>query len=332
MEEAVFESGLNTTLATQTANASAAASSALASMNGSGPVVFNSIYEEYNVSPETCTVSVESVNVVFTQGSGLSEVNLVISEGPSMEDVTSVTKETSEYSAVSHPDGPDGPWSGYGTYTTVESGPGGWWNEPTISLPSYECSYLTDFDNECDLSIWAGQTNEGNGGNGIAQAGADAELVCVFADGGCTAHYFGWYEFYDSSSPGTVTCFDVSPGNDISASSFYEGGTYYVSVDDMTTGESCGASKSSWMGAPNYGMLEAEQPVVNGVTLETPKFSFFTYQGVCIGGAPIYGCDLPAETPKVEWTGVAHLNLGSWSYDTNTSCVPDTTCWSDSWT
>jgi hypothetical protein len=137
------------------------------------------------------------------------------------------------------PNGTSGNWSGYvdknykstGTFTSVAAT----WNVPAVAASPNDCSAGTFATGEGLAGFWVGL--DGSGDGTVEQTGTAVE--CYKG----SASYWDWYEMYPNPP---VVLGSVNPGDEISASVAFSGGTYFVTIKDITSG----ASNSEWNPCP----------------------------------------------------------------------------------
>jgi len=110
-------------------------------------------------------------------------------------------------------------WSGYAvTGSSFTSAKGSW------TVPTANCSGVSGSQY---ASFWVGL--DGFNSNSVEQTGTDSDCV------GTRPSYYAWYEFYPHPSF-QISGLTVSPGNQMSASVVYSGGTFTLTITNVTTG------------------------------------------------------------------------------------------------
>jgi hypothetical protein len=241
--------------------------------NGSEPRLnYSGEFVDSNVSTATCTVTPESVNVVFTVTEYGKTTSLILAENPSLTKVVNASVQIP---------GPSYGKTGWNGWDFVTPGKTAFaeFSLPTASVPS-NSSHCGGA--ECIVAVWGGLTNQAGGSNGyIAQGGASLWMVCskdIFGQWHCPVSYSGWYEWADSP-PVTCTSFTPVPGNLISNLVTYNTTTnsYSITIEDISKSKSCTAlSPSNFsMGSPQYGNFIIEDPG-NAPHPPLAQFSSFT--------------------------------------------------------
>ena len=224
---------------------------------------FNSIFQiDKGTSPyPTCTEKVENYNVVFTlhNSTGGWAGYLVITESQNLAVIGSSYQLQRVVSTQYY-----GNWAGF----EFEGNTGAtqaiylsesYYTQPTISYPTYGCSYAGG--NECNISVWTGLEDTLGATDGkLAQAGSDA--FCPVSNSACsTTVYYGFYQTGASSS--SVLCTTGSGGLNISGGdsifAYTENGVAYggssseysFGITDNSNSESCIASNVSYSSLPS---------------------------------------------------------------------------------
>ncbi len=247
------------------------------------------------VSPATCGISVQSVNVVFSlqNSSGFAGFLVVSENATTLFPVSSQLQLNPPKSSSSVS---SGNWAGYEVYNSatrpivqyVSSD----FNQATPSYPSTGCAdYYT-----CSMSTWVGLENSAGASNGnLAQDGTWAECV----NSGCTPTYVAWYEMLPG---GAISCtgsnsVDIRGGDSIYASTineaFYGSGysntLYDFYILDANTGTGCITTGNSYsqMSKPTYGVFIEENNEVCGAIncASLPQFGSITFTGAEIGSS-----------------------------------------------
>lgn len=272
------------------ANESSAYSAATQETSGSATIEFNGVAIVGNANTTQCKINSQSYQVAYT---------LVNSTGPKGQLSIWVNQTTGSVtsSALDWQANPSTSatyqWTGYTTKSKILSGysPTGTWAAWTgfgVSQAESNCGATIVTPGVCQISFWGGLTNESGGGNGIAQSGILASVVCVFVvyEFICSPSYVGWYEFYSSSSSSPVNCLSFSSPNDDLASfiDFTGSNEYTATIEDLTTGKYCDASSSMSMGAASYSQwqVESSSNLVGGI-LDIPAFNFWFTSNIAEG-------------------------------------------------
>jgi hypothetical protein len=137
-------------------------------------------------------------------------------------------------------------WSGYAV--TGPSGSVSFVNGSWI-VPKASCTSATTYS-----SFWVGI--DGYSSSTVEQTGTDSDCSSG------TAHYYAWYEFYPAASA-QISGFAVSPGDIITASVTYNGGSSFTtSIKDVTKGETFSTSGSVSNAARSSAEWIVERPEV----------------------------------------------------------------------
>jgi len=298
---------------------------------------FNSVFEiaETVVPYPTCTVEVESVNVVFAlhNSTGGWAEYLVITENPSLASIGSTTQTQAMYSTNTYEN-----WAGYEVSGnsqaswTVEYAYS-YWTQPT---PTYPTSGGCGSAGVCNVDTWVGlEDAHGATNSQLDQDGIWAN--CTPSGTTCTDSYTAWYESLIAGgliqcTPSTGGSVAVNGGDTIYAQTVndaYNGGsssTYDFEVTDTTDSpaQSCIASITgdTGMTAPIYGdfMTETGETTVNGyyeplAGFSTDGFYFASMYVQQIGSFSHidtlypYGSNMENYCP----TGVLNVGVGSLS-------------------
>ncbi len=245
----------------------------LKSATAGSTLEFNSIFHllTNSLTAGTCTLSLQSVNVVF----GMSNGSLaVVSENPTSTQVIGVSLQTPHYKFGLN----SNTWTGYeyhnSTGTTDAS-----WTQPSAAS---QCPQFT----QCIAAFWVGQTAlKGGGASGDTKEGIDqAGSVANVSRGYCctVTSYYAWYEFFPAYP---VNCFGISSGDTIYAGAYYSGGYNWAYAEDGTNNNVCTTSSQMAMGSPSYSQFIAEEPSGSDTA---PDFNSMTFTSSEIGGTGIY--------------------------------------------
>ena len=266
-------------------------------VSGRFSYVESSIYYTWSFDPSTCEIiSLDSVNAVFSIFDSGSFVNyIVITENPTISNVTDVTTQMPSYHRNSPNNNPA--WSGYEFYgsATRKSVPlledYSTWYVPTASQ-----NYRTDCESPiCYLSVWVGLTHDIGGNTGgcnggcIVQGGIDASLDC--SSGSCGSPvYTAWYEFLPNPTVSCAPSMPISAGQEVETwvtNQAEQGGSsnlYQVYLYDYSTGKSCSTAwTNSPMGVSYFGQFIAERPPCSSGPpcgyYQLPQFTKVTMSG-----------------------------------------------------
>ncbi len=299
-------SGVNTSLAIQTALSTPTYAIALATQGQSSFLSFNSVFDLFSLNMTSCSAVVTSVDVVFSANNMTSAENLVAAEIPSSYSVSDVTSQSTSVGAIQHT-----PylWGGWEMPIPSSYSPYAQWTVPILSAPpgcpplGITCPY--------GFTIWVGQTVIPGGLSWISQTGTDQRGVAICFVFYCTwsAASGAWYEFYPANG---VATFGVNSGDSISAYSTYSGGTYGVDTVDLTSGHGYYAS-AQHSGAPAYAQFTSENDQVAGVNLDPPNFGSVTIQGEMKISSSSYLYDLLVLNPY-PYTSATHISVGNIVY------------------
>jgi hypothetical protein len=300
-----LESKIDTTAAVHNAERSTLLESLAVRLNPGGGFTYSTTFFLWDFG-ESCKQTLQSVNVVFTLfGSASPSLRLVVTETPADLTVDGISIEmNAARSAVAE-------WSGWYLYSSGE--PGGSWKVPTLSMASQCISY------GCDVDLWIGQTNEYGGTNGIAQTGTDSYVEEI---PGCCTYFtqYAWYEFWPA---GTQTCFNVNPGDSVSATTEYLGSDeYYTYLSDGTSGHSCSSTATMSMGSPTYANFIEEQQTDPscGCLYGTPPFTQVLFNQLGIGSN-----DDLLDYSHYQFTNSADVTVGPLEFG-GMGCVAEWSC------
>jgi len=112
-------------------------------------------------------------------------------------------------------------WSGYAVTGSGFTSAKGSWTVPTANCSGVSGSQYAAF--------WVGI--DGFTSTTVEQTGTDSDCS------GSRPNYYAWYEFYPHPSI-QISSLPVSPGNQMSASVTYSGGTFKITITNVTTGRS----------------------------------------------------------------------------------------------
>ncbi len=270
----VIASQTNSSAAFAFASSTGQYAEAAASAGAGSAVSENSVYEleEFNLS--TCSVLLNSVHAVYEVQNATGSWELDLSENPQLTMVSSLSIHQVFQSFTA------GLWNGWAV-ASPSSPAWGNWNIPQVGVPASVPNCGHSAVNYCDLGIWVGQTNQYGGTNGISQVGTDQLITCtqVLWWWDCSESYTAWYEFSPAIDP--VTCYSASAGDDISATTSYNGSSHKYSVQavDFNNNQACSSTSPTnfTMGSPLYGNWIAEDPVINGGNPTLSGFHNFTF-------------------------------------------------------
>jgi hypothetical protein len=257
------------------------AASTLALFDKGYNVSFNSLANQFSWNT-SCSVTVQSVNVVYDLVSKAANYTLSIGLNPSLTAVTVVTVYPAQVasgsicltsSGCNHVN-----WVGPEYYDSAGiAGSGATWSVPSIvGSGGAQCT--------CQFIEWTGLASQAYGHGGDAQAGTTSGCYAP-----CSSYYYAyWYDFPTTNlfpctndpslSGGASVGTDVYPGS---------GYTYYFAdVYDYTHSVGCdGQSPQNYMGKAFYVEFMGEQnygPI--------PQFSTLTFSGAdyCDTGCSTY--------------------------------------------
>jgi hypothetical protein len=316
--------------AAQTANLSNAYTVAANELPSSLQISYNSVAVVGNANLSRCTFSGQNYEVAYNLvGPGASVGQLSIWVSP----ITGLVTNSALTYQADPPKSSTGQWTGYETkspsitgYTpsvTYSS-----WTGFGVSQAESNCGATVISPGICEISFWGGLTAEGGGGNGIAQSGVNAAVLC---DGylfgiSCSSGYAGWYEF-SPSNPNNCLSFS-SPHDDLYSYVQYQGSNnYYAIIWDLTSGNYCQGSASMSMGAPSYSqwMLESDSNGVGGI-LDIPNFNFWFTSAISSG----YPYSLAGYVASE--TDVPNVSIGSMDYNTGACAGDYYSCFQTWWT
>jgi hypothetical protein len=254
----------------------------------------NSVYVSMELDPQSCTMSVGNVTVVLSDNGSTAGSQLTIIEDDSMSDVLGSTASSASILA-----GPSAPWTGYEFSVSASPAFAAWYVPYITHNEGNHCGGGVYYTGECAFEIWFGQTNAPGGATGIAQGGTALLMACewtLLSGWTCPLTYENWYSFYNPNNPQPIVVLPgtVNPGDLVDGLTEYNSSNHVYSeeVNDETANRyDFISSPAGFMGAPNYGEFESEDPVtVNDSTpLPVEDFSNFTPE---IGdpGGHTYGC------------------------------------------
>lgn len=153
-------------------------------------------------------------------------------------------------------------WSGYavtGTAGSVTNALGSW------TVPSVTCTSTSSY-----AAFWVGI--DGFTSSTVEQTGTMSQ--CQRG----SPSYYAWYEFYPGPLT-TITSIPVSPGNSISAGVSYSGGTFTVTITDVTTGKTFSTSQRVGSAQRSSAEWIAEAPSSGSTILPLANFGT-SYFGV----------------------------------------------------
>ncbi len=111
-------------------------------------------------------------------------------------------------------------WSGYAVTGSSFTSAKASWVVPKATCTSSGDQYA---------SFWVGL--DGYSSTTVEQTGSDSDCV------GTKPSYYAWYEFYPHPSF-RITSLTIKPGDSMSASVTYSGGSFTLTIKDVTTGKS----------------------------------------------------------------------------------------------
>lgn len=273
VDKKLYSGGLS--IDTVRATALAISNSEFKSRTSGYEVAFHSIFYISNFDTATCSVTLETVNVVHSLfKNGQYVKNLIVTENPELTTVLSVWEFEGIFASSTQY---YGNWAGYETYVgSYPSTTNIWqtkasWNVPSISIPDLGCNNV-----HCDLSIWTGLTDSLGASSGkLARGGTDSGIFCF---GGCSWFYYSWYEFLPNSAQscgnGSVAVGD-SITTTVSLQGFVTGGAlYYINVKDNTKGTACGTTNSVYsLTSPTVAEFISERPNIGFSPARLPQFT-----------------------------------------------------------
>jgi hypothetical protein len=171
-------------------------------------------------------------------------------------------------------------WSGYAvTYangTTAFSNVGGSWVEPTATCSGNQ---------QQDASFWVGIDGFQKTAKTVEQIGTDSDCnkATKKVPGGPT--YYAWWELYPKLPVNLSSAtFPVTPGDTMTASVVRSGGSFTLTIQDITTGRTFSAPGETPTTTPAGSSAEwiAESP-----TSKLADFGIVSFFGAAADGAPI---------------------------------------------
>jgi hypothetical protein len=115
-------------------------------------------------------------------------------------------------------------WSGYAVIGSDFTQVRGSW-----IVPAVDCSGAAN----SSVSFWVGI--DGWSSSTVEQTGTDSDCD------GLTPTYYAWYQFYPRLGV-TIASVSVKPGDQMSASVYYDGAKFFIEMTNQSTGESYGTS------------------------------------------------------------------------------------------
>lgn len=250
-------------------------SSQLEAVTSRGVAMFYSIFHlsQMSVSAGSCTLVLESVNVVFTLSNGSLAI---VSENPNSTKVLGLSLQTppKDFAASN--------WAGYEYNQASTNVVKAVWTQPTVTSAQANNCPVTN----CAVGFWVGEAAQSGGANGVDQTGTAIDVSCgIF---GCSVSgNYAWYEYYGGTNGGPpVTCFSTSSGDSILAGVQYSGGYNTWTIQDSTNGQVCNGGKPMSMGQPYYSEFMAE----DGCSYPgcATDFGSMTFSSATIGSTGIY--------------------------------------------
>jgi hypothetical protein len=151
-------------------------------------------------------------------------------------------------------------WSGYGAETNLNTPAS---NVVTAVSGSWIVPKVTGNTNAFS-SVWVGI--DGFSSNSVEQLGTEQDT----SRSGAT-FYSAWWEMFPNPSI-TITSMTISPGDSISASVTYSGGSFTLSMTDNTTGQSFSTTQSSAIAQRSSAEWIVEAPSSGGRILPLANF------------------------------------------------------------
>jgi hypothetical protein len=274
---------MGTALATTSASASAATHPARAAQPGAAHTI------TVTLRTAAGTRTVKTVAVPTAVRSGGTALHLIKPGTP-----------LSAHSGIRHQEESTN-WSGYaadsGTYTSVSAS----WVEPTG-----HCTSATRYS-----SFWVGL--DGFSSSTVEQTGTDTDCV------GGSPQYYGWYETYPN--PSFSFGDTVNPGDTMSASVTYEGGSSFeYTLADETQGWSVSTQQTESGAALSSAEVITEAPccTASGGILPLADFGTVNFSNSEVDGSPI-GDSAPVQIIMVDNSGRVKDTVSSLSNNENFS-------------
>lgn len=297
-------SGVNNSLAVQSALSTPNYLSSLAEIGQSTSLSFNSVFNLFSLNVTSCSAVLASVNVVFSASSTTSSENLVAVENPIAYNVTAITTQSSwAIQADNYL------WGGYEMPIPSSYSPYAQWTVPILSAPSgcppigVPCPY--------GFLIWVGQSVVSGGSGWISQTGTDQRGVadCFILFCTWSASSGAWYEWFPAKG---VPTFGVNSGDSIYAYSTYSGGTYAVDTIDLSNGKGFHTTMQH-SSAPAYAQFTSESEQIAGINIAPPNFGSVTIQGEMQISSNSYLYDLLLLNPYPRHDAI-NINVGNMIY------------------
>lgn len=287
---------------------------------------FKNIVDYWIVDPETCTVSLNYVEVRYNVNTGTenhkeavvtidgNSKNVLKAElhDPLIVRHTNYTTTLINWAGISQMDGTTESSS---DMTEAQA----YYDVPTPNDPSgFNCGTGAY---GCYLSVWSGLTEDQVGADTMVQGGTDS--VCLGTDCATGRDYYAWLEKVDNdgSSSATQCTITVGAGDSIRATTGYFDSTnkYSVNVYNISEFEICSTSYTSETEDSHYAQFMVERPYQGApynFYTKLPSFADFDIRGEydisgVTHGLGDYSSD--GHTWKTEMKNGATTNIGiSW--------------------
>jgi hypothetical protein len=321
------------------ANSSSVYNATIASLGTSVNVSYLGVFQLSQIDASACTVQLQSLNAAYEVFTPSGSGQLTITENPTTGEVVNATVQASPGGAVAHSSTQQ--WSGWTVVSCGSScnirGTYAEWQNFGVSVPSNECGASRTLVGACQIAFWSGLTATFNGANnaqgtgqGIAQSGVNAGIICEWVIFGydCGATYTGWYEFYPQD-PTAITCFSFGSASNqlVSEISWQAPNTYFAQIDDLTTGQDCSpyGQTTMAMGAPAFGQFQSESDS-NGIggAYDIPNFNFWFNPAAAVGDP----ANIVGNTDS--WLGVPGVTVGSAYFNQNACLGTGESCFEES--
>lgn len=299
---------------------------------------FNSAFITWSYGA-TCEVKVDAVGAVFDLVQGGFITNQILAlENPAITIVNQMELRNITMLAGGTVNSIN--WAGYEFYGAATERTQhilqdyAEWNVPTISsypVNWYDCSRACSFSPWVGLSPYQGGYNAVNCPKGcIAQTGTESQSTCT-SPRLCQLSYYAWYAFLPSS---LVDCLSVSQNDLVAGDVSYSGGTYYLTLTDITSNTGCGTKSGNIPGGtPYYAEMIGERLYLSGSfsTLANFGSSTFSEAQVCPSstcyGAHYYYQQGWYYIDNMYNSGTKNINVGA----VTGSSVPDTSPFTETW-